>query len=220
MDLNPQQVADYLRTNPEFFEANALMLANIQLPHPHGGGRAISIGERQVLTLREKNRVLEAKLSELIQFGEENDALSDKIHRFACALIGTADLDSVFAAIDNHMRDTFFVPHALVRLWGADGALAARPEFSPTNAEVREFAAAMKVPYCGQHAVYETNRWFGEAAPHLKSFAMVALRGSASFGVLLLASEDAERFYAEMGTLYLSRIAEMVSAAFQPHLLD
>lgn len=51
MDLNAQQVAEYLRTHPEFFEANALLLADIQLPHPHGG-RAISIGERQVLTLR------------------------------------------------------------------------------------------------------------------------------------------------------------------------
>jgi uncharacterized protein YigA (DUF484 family) len=217
MDLNAQHVAEYLRTHPEFFEANALLLADIQLPHPHGG-RAISIGERQVLTLREKNRMLETKLSELIQFGEENDALTEKIHRLACALIRARDLDRVLAVIDSHMRDTFFVPHCLIRLWGSDGVDVSRPEFSETNTEVREFVAAMTTPYCGQHAVYETGRWFGEIAPHLKSFAMVALRGSASFGVLLLASEDAERFYPEMGTLYLSRIGELISAAVEPHL--
>jgi uncharacterized protein len=216
MDLNAQQVANYLRSHPEFFEANALLLADIQLPHPHGG-RAISIGERQVLMLREKNRVLEAKLSELIQFGEENDALADKIQRFACALIGTRDLDSVLAAIENHMRDTFFVPHSLVRLWGTGRAADGRAAFNATSAEVREFVAAMKSPYCGQHAVYETNRWFGEAAPHLKSFAMVALKGSATFGVLLLASEDGERFYPEMGTLYLARIADLISAAVEAY---
>jgi uncharacterized protein YigA (DUF484 family) len=217
MEINADQVAEYLRTHPEFFESNALLLSEIQIAHPHGG-RAISISERQVLTLREKNRLLEAKLSELIQFGEENDALSEKIHRLSCALIAVRDLDAVLSAVDIHMRDTFFVPHSLVRLWDVPGAGEERPEFADAGGEVREFVAAMKVPYCGQHAVYETNRWFGEAAPHLKSFAMVALRRSESFGLLLLASEDAQRFYPEMGTLYLARIGELVSAAVQAHL--
>ena len=42
-----------------------------QLPHPHGG-RTVSIGERQLVATREKVKLLEGKLSELIQFGEEN----------------------------------------------------------------------------------------------------------------------------------------------------
>ncbi|NJR72025.1 MAG: DUF484 family protein [Gammaproteobacteria bacterium] len=52
----------------------------------------------------------------------------------------------------------------------------------------------MTAPYVGAHPVYETNLWFGEHAPHLKSYAMVPLKHNNVFGVLLLASENAERF--------------------------
>ena len=45
MNLSPEDVAQYLRTHPEFFEEYAEMLAEIQVPDPHGG-RAIPIGER------------------------------------------------------------------------------------------------------------------------------------------------------------------------------
>ena len=38
---------------------------------------------------------------------------------------------------------------------------------------MREFVAQMTAPYCGNHAVYESQAWFGDAAPHLKSFALV-----------------------------------------------
>jgi hypothetical protein len=37
--------------------------------------------------------------------------------------------------------------------------------------------------------------------------------GGSTIGMLALGSEDSKRFYPEMGTLYLERIGEMVSAA-------
>jgi uncharacterized protein YigA (DUF484 family) len=50
----------------------------------------------------------------------------------------------------------------------------------------------------------------------LKSFAYVPLRGQDGLlGVLAMASEDAQRFYPEMGTLYLARIGELVAAALR-----
>jgi len=79
---------------------------------------------------------------------------------------------------------------------------------------MREFFEKMQAPYCGGHAVYENQAWFGEAAPHLKSFALVRLeRDGLTFGVVALASEDPQRFYPEMGTLYLARIGELMSHA-------
>lgn len=217
MSADSEQVAEYLKSHPEFFEANAAWLADIHIPHPHGG-RAISIGERQVVTLREKNRLLESKLSELITFGEENDALAEKVHRYALAIVAARDFDGVLAAVYGQMQDNFHVPHTLVRLWPPAPPAGGRPETEPTPPDVRELIAALKTPYCGQHAVYETNRWFGEAAPHLKSFAIVRLGGDAAFGALLLASEDAQRFYPEMGTVFLARLGELTGAAIAARL--
>ena len=92
--LFPEDVADYLKNNPGFFEQYADLMAQIFLPHPHGG-RAVSLAERQMLTLREKNRATESKLAELIAFGEENDAISEKVHRLSVALIAAETFQAV-----------------------------------------------------------------------------------------------------------------------------
>jgi uncharacterized protein len=222
MNLEIEKVAEFIRANPRFFEQYPDILMNLQVPHPHGG-RTVSISERQILALREKGKFLERKLAELIQFGEENDAIGNKIHTLACLLIGTRSLDEVIDTLQGQLTENFEVPHVTMRLWmddGAANAASSRDEFSPTNQELRGFAQAMSVPYCGQHAVYETNRWFGEASPQLKSFAMVPLRHGKTFGLLVMASEDAERFYPEMGTLYLQRIGELASAALAPFVTN
>ena len=54
----------------------------------------------------------------------------------------------------------------------------------------------------------------------LQSFAVVALRAENTFGLLVMASEDARRFYPEMGTLYLKRIGELVSVALMPYISE
>ncbi|HEX6829873.1 MAG TPA: DUF484 family protein, partial [Burkholderiales bacterium] len=76
--MRSDDVARFLQEHPEFFEEQAELLAKIHLPHPLGG-RAIPIAERQLLALRDKNKVLEDKLRELIRFGEDNDALGEKV---------------------------------------------------------------------------------------------------------------------------------------------
>lgn len=210
MSLTAEQVADYLRTHTGFFEDNVALLTDIQVPHPHGG-RAISLSERQMLALRDKNRVLEAKLAELIQFGEENDAIGEKLHALSLALIRARGLDAVLAVIYGALLDGFGVPHVGIRLWDTDFALGTRPEADAVAAELREFAAAMTAPYCGAHAIYEVGRWFGDQAPHLRSFAAVPLHAGRCIGLMVLASEDSRRFYPEMGTLYLRRLGDLVS---------
>ena len=74
--LTEDDVARWLRDHPEFFAAQADLLAAIKVPHAHGG-RAISLHERQLEVLREKNRALEMKLAELIRVAQENDAITD-----------------------------------------------------------------------------------------------------------------------------------------------
>lgn len=216
--LTPEQVAEYLRRNPGFFEQHVDLLVNIQIPHPHGG-RAVSIGERQLVAVREKTRLLEDKLRELIGFGEENDAVSEKVHRFSCRLLEAGDLEAALDTAYLDLLDHFAVPHVAVRLWSVAEGNADTKEFGDVGPEMREFVGKMSAPYCGSHAVYESSAWFGEAAPRLRSFALVPLRfGEHCVGVLALASEDAQRFYPEMGTLYLLRIGELLASAMRRHL--
>ncbi|HSD99840.1 MAG TPA: DUF484 family protein [Burkholderiales bacterium] len=214
--MKPDEVAGYLKEHPDFFEQYAELLAEIYIPHPHGG-RAIPISERQILTLREKNRQIEGKLREVILYGEENDAISEKVHRIALALLAATELRGVLNAVYLNLHEDFAVPHVALRLWrGANRG--DMPEFGPASAPSREFAASLANPHCSGHAAVDTAGWFGDSSSHLRSFSYLPLRDGETFGVLALASEDPQRFYPEMGTLYLKRLGDLIGAAVARHL--
>jgi len=211
--MTPDAVATYLKDHPEFFEQYADLLADIYLPHPHGG-RAIPISERQILTLRERCRQLEAKLRDVIRFGEENDAIGEKVQRLSIALLAMRDLATLANAVSFNLREDFAIPHVALRTWGGDA-----PGIAAASAAVREYASTLTTPYCGGHVPAGVAAdLFGEAAPQLKSFSVITLRAAEPFGVLALASEDAQRFYPEMGTVFLKRIGELTETALARHL--
>lgn len=219
MKIEAEDVVRYLKDQPDFFEQHISVLLDLKLPNLHDE-KAISLSEYQVAALREKNALLESKLRELIKFGEENDALGDRVHRFSLALLMAANLDALLHAIYYNLREDFAVPHIGLRLWRGEMPVSDRPEFTPTSNELRMYAEGLSHPSCGPHALYETGSWFGEEGGHLKSFAMVALRTTHTFGMLVLASEDAGRFYQGMGTLYLKRLGELVSVALDRALTN
>ncbi len=218
MKFDTEEVALYLKEHPEFLEQHAALLAEIYMPHPHGG-RAISIAERQQLALRDKNKVLENKLLELVQFGEQNDAIGDKVHYLSLALIMADGMDPILEALYFSLREHFDIHHVALRFWTGASEYFERIEFAEVGAEVRLFAEELNGPYCGPEVPEEVAGWFGEAAPQLESFAAIPLRSEHAFGLLVLASDGQEqRFYPEMGTLYLQRISELLSVALLPHL--
>jgi len=206
--MRVEDVAKYLQDNPQFFEEYAEMLTQINLPHPHGG-RTISLSERQLLALREKNRELEKKLREMISFAKDNDALQYKVHEFVISLFAARDLETLQELIPHLLKDIFDVPHTVLTLW----------QNSPPSAEVLAFAEKQEQPVCLHHAAQDTATWFGEMADQLHSFAYLPLHaGSETIGLLVMASEDKQRFYPEMGTMFLQRIAEAVSSALHPYI--
>jgi uncharacterized protein YigA (DUF484 family) len=213
--LKADDVARYLRENPGFFESYADMLAEITVPHPHGG-RAIPLSDRQMLSLREKSKALESRLTELLQIGEENDAIGEKMHRLSLALLAAPDLQSLLTVLHLHLRDDFAVPHSALRIWGAQGEAPAggeAAEFGPVGEPLKRYAASLSQPFCGPSGDAEAAAWFGEGASHVRSVAHMALRDKECFGMLALGSEDVLRFYPEMGTLYLKRMGDLASAA-------
>jgi uncharacterized protein YigA (DUF484 family) len=209
--MDSKTVADYLQQHPEFFAEYADVLSEIYVPHPHGG-HAIPIAERQIVTLREKNGQLETKLRELIQFGGENDSISEKLHRSTLALFSAADLETTLGVLYHSLIDDFQVPQVALRLWGKVPEQSYLPELAATSQELRDYAAALGAPYCGPQAPFESRDWF-ERGAKLESFAFLPLRTHRAFGLLALGSDDPGRFYPGMGTMYLTRLSELASVA-------
>jgi len=211
--MRSDEVAQYLLGNPQFFEEHADLMSRIMIPHPHGG-RTISITERQMLSLREKNKQLEGKMGELLQFGEENDTISEKMHRLGVAMIAVATFPALLHTLNFHLRDDFAIPHVALRLWQRPENADELPEFADVSHDLLEFAETLSQPYCGSTSGFETSSWFGDASKHVRSQALIAMRnGGGSIGLIALGSEDPQRFYSGMGTLYLERLGEMASAA-------
>jgi uncharacterized protein YigA (DUF484 family) len=209
--MEARDVSRYLREHPEFFEQYADEVAEIFVPHPHGG-HAIPIAERQIFTLREKNAELSSKLAELIRYGSDNDAIAERLHRSTLALFAAPDLETTLAVLHHSLKEDFGVPEVAVRLWGRVPEQSYLPELAATSTDVREYAERLEAPYCGPDAIGEAREWF-DGGGTLASFAFLPLRTSSTFGLLALGSSDAQRFHAGIGTVYLTRLAELASMA-------
>ena len=65
-ESDEEAVARYLQHNPDFFERHQTLLGRLRLPHARTGS-TISLVERQVEVLREKQSTVEQKLAEFVR---------------------------------------------------------------------------------------------------------------------------------------------------------
>ena len=130
------------------------------------------------------------------------------------AYLAVPAMGAVLHTLNFHLRDDFSIPNVALRLWERPENAEELPEFAAVSEELQVFAETLNQPYCGSTAGFETSSWFGAASPHVRSQALIAMRnGGGTIGLIALGSEDAQRFFAGMGTLYLERLGEMASAA-------
>jgi uncharacterized protein YigA (DUF484 family) len=217
--ISADDVKNYLRTNKNFFEENANLLTEIYLPSPHGSG-AISLAERQQLAQRDKIRVQEVMLAQLIEFGEQNDVTSHKVHSFSVKLLENKSLSSLQSLIAESMQLVFDVTETQVHIWlkPNDEALAQDAVFTAVSDAFSDWVVALEAPHCGTNPEFAV----GLLGENLQSFAFIPLYKDGdkkhAIGVLMLGSEDQTRFIADMGLMYLKRIGDLVSASFSAYI--
>ena len=215
--ITEDDIANYLANTPDFFQRHAELLATVQFTSPHSH-RAVSLQERQAEMLREKIKLLEQRIMEMIRNGNENVMLSDKILRWARTLFLTTNLVNLPTEIVQEIKDQFAVPQVGLRLWGVADEFAGLGCVQGVSDDAKVFASSLTEPFCGLNTGFEAVSWL-EDAHNVSSLALIPLRsgmaGSSApaFGMLVLASGDAQRFNSGMGTEFLARIGELASAA-------
>lgn len=217
--ISAEQVTSYLRSHPKFFEQHATLLTEITLPSPHGNG-VISLGERQQLAQRDKIRVLESLMDQMISNATENEATSLKVHQFCLKLLEQQTFSALKHMIGETLRSDFNVTQTLIRIWvkPSNSAIANDAVFTHVSEEFNDWIIALKQPHCGSKP-HVANDLLDS---NLQSFAFIPLYKNAAdqhaFGVLVLGAEDSQHFKTDMGTLYLERIGELIAAALLNHL--
>jgi uncharacterized protein YigA (DUF484 family) len=219
--LSEEAVCEFLAGNPDFFERNARLLGSLRLPHESGS--AVSLVERQVSVLRQKEIRLEQHLKELIGVARDNDLLAAKMHAFTLQLLAVENLSGAITAIEEAMRSGFDADHAVLVLFGNP------EEFEDIDAG-RFFRAVLREddslgpfktflqasgPRCGQVRDAQRDFLFRDAADEIGSVALVPLGQKASIGFLAIGSTDADRFHPGMSIDFLGRLGDLVSAALR-----
>ena len=215
--MNPiteDDIADFLLNTPDFFGRHAELLSAVLLTSPHGN-RAVSLQERQAEMLREKIKLLEHRIMDMIRHGNENMIISDRLQRWARRLFRTASPQALPLAMAEGLQEEFMVPQVAVKVWGVADAFAGEPFAQGVSNDVKSLASSLMAPYVGANAGFEAVGWLPDAS-RVASVALIALRAGTepqAFGLMVLASPDSQRFHAGMGTDFLERMAELGSAA-------
>lgn len=220
--LTELEVADYLRAHPGFFERHQPLLLRLKLPH-ESGAATVSLVERQVAMLRQRNSELERQLRDLVAVAKANNALVDNIHALAVRLMTVTNAAELLDRLEQSLREDFRAERAVLVLFRDE----APAEFADTGGFVRiwgrgeealkPFATFLKSgrPRCGPLRDRQKTVLFGRDADGVVSAAMVPLGKGARYGFLAIGSRDPKHFHAGQRVDFLARLGELIAVALE-----
>jgi uncharacterized protein YigA (DUF484 family) len=217
--LEPEQIEAYLREHPDFFEQHHELLAEISLPHESGS--AVSLVERQVAILRERNIDMRHRLSKLLDNARDNDKLFDKTKRLVLSLLEGQDMGDIIDALHYSFDKDFNIHYTSVILFGNADKIPSSQARIVTIAEAREHVGPLlknSRAVCGTLGAKEMKFIFGEHASEIGSVATVPLIHGSVFGLLSIGNRDPHYYRSSMGTLFLSYIAEVLNRLLPKYL--
>jgi len=217
--LSEDSIADYLKSHPDFFERHPALVIGLKLPH-RAGGASISLVERQVSLLRQRNSQLERQLKDLVAVAKQNDALVEKIHQLCLKLMRAPTLPARLAELETGLREDFAAERAVLVLFPEAPAEAIHEGFvrrmSVDDADVRPFATFLRAakPRCGPLRDRQKNI-FDRDADSVSSAALVPLGAESRLGFLIIGSHDPDHFHPGKRMDFLARLGEVLAVAIR-----
>jgi uncharacterized protein YigA (DUF484 family) len=217
--VSEDSIADYLKRHPDFFERHATLVLGLKLPHA-AGGAAISLVERQVSLLRQRNGQLERQFKDLVAVAKQNDALVEKIHQLCLNLMRAPTLAARLERLETGLREDFAAERAVLVLFPDAPADAVREGFvrrlGSDDPDVRPFATFLRAakPRCGPLRDRQKNI-FERDADEVSSAALVPLGVESRLGFLIIGSRDPDHFHPGKRMDFLARLGEVLAVAIR-----
>lgn len=195
-------VSDYLRAHPDFFDQHPDVLGDLKLAHVSDG--AVSLVERQVALLRERNAELRRRLDGLVARAEQNEALLHATQEVISSLAERSSKDDIASLFCALVKKSFSVELVAFHWCGDNGD-------SPSNA-VASHLLGNKNATSGPLRAHELKALFDEEATE-GSAALARLRTRRQeSAVIAVGSVDATRYGIGEGTLFLEYLADVISS--------
>ncbi len=221
--ITVEQVADYLTTHADFFDQHPNLLEQFSSETVPEG--TISFSQRQIERLRQKNKALQTQLNALMDVGETNSDLQTRVHFLCLELMDARTIDKIVPILSKQLRIEFGADEVALRLFYQGENPAVLPPLTDNvqqlSMDALNLAAFSNLiehgePLCGRLTDVQKNVLFGDKAVRVQSAGCVSL-GSPTLGMLAIGSYDENRFHAEMGTVYLSFLGDILARLLQPY---
>jgi uncharacterized protein YigA (DUF484 family) len=206
--LSDEAVREYLQDHEDFLQRNPDLLNSLQIPH--ASGSAVSLVEKQVGVLRERNVDLRHRLTALTANGKENDKLYDQTRTLVLKLIEADSIAALSSTFVDSMTSDFGVDHASMILFGeSDGTEAYRVDTRENAKTAIGGLLKGNGTVCGALREAELKYLFPTGG-EMGSAALTALSGNELLGLIAVGSSDASRYSSTIGTLFVSHIADVI----------
>lgn len=214
--VSAEQVSDFLRQHTDFLIDQPDLLSELEFEKAPGG--TISLAQRQREQLRQKNQNLHDQLHALIANAHSNTALQQRVQQLCLRLMDCQDLPSLFDTLIEQLQKEFSADEVAIRLFYSGDQ---QPKLSSVSGNIVELHAddsklkafdhilAKQQPVCGRLTNAQKELLFADKADDVHSVACLPLGHEPCAGLLAIASSDANRFHADMGTEYLSFLGEV-----------
>ncbi|MEM0954055.1 MAG: DUF484 family protein [Pseudomonadota bacterium] len=213
-NLSDADIRQYLKEHPDFFDRHPDLLDQLHISHSTGS--AVSLVEKQVSVLRERNMEMRKRLNSLTSNARDNDRLHDLTRKLILNLLEAGGLDSLAKTFTRSLRDDFEVEYVSIILFGNPELAGDHSRVEAAESARIEIGALLKsrAPVCGTLREEELGYLF-PGASGLGSAAVVPLLGNANasqleLGVIAVGSTDPNYYSASMGTVFLSHIADVM----------
>jgi uncharacterized protein YigA (DUF484 family) len=209
MEIDDDAVRDYLKDHADFLQRNPDMLDYLHISH--ASGSAISLVEKQVSVLRERNIEMRRRLNTLTGNARDNDKLYEQTRALVLKLLEATTTAELCQAFTDAMKNDFGVEHASIILFGDESSADKHCRIETAETATIEIGALLKgrKPVCGALRKEELAYLF-PAAGDVGSAALNPLFDGEELGVIAVGSSDANRYSSAMGTLFLTHIADVV----------
>ncbi|MBX8607822.1 DUF484 family protein [Pseudomonas cichorii] len=208
-NLEAEAVIAFLLKQPDFFAEHDELLVSMRIPHQRGD--TVSLVERQLKLLRERNIEMRHRLSQLMDVARDNDRLFEKTRRLNLAMMDATSLDELIIAVEDSLRQEFKVPFVSMVLF-SDNPMPIGRWVSSADAQKAIGGLIGEKTVCGALREHELTFLFGEEqSKDVGSTAIVTLNHLGLHGVLAIGSRDPQHYKSSVGTLFLSYIADVLS---------
>lgn len=224
IDLTESAVAAWLEQHPAFFQNRDHLLLKMTLPHAHStnNGEAISLVERQVSLLRQRNMDTRRQLDELMESAKRNDQIFQKSQTLVLSLLAAKDSNGFFKALEaSFKRDFGSNAYSLIIFSARANQINHFTSSIPAESATAAIGNLMnaKAPFLGVPTQAEREFLFGDASGDVKSAAVLGLNNKQEFALLAIGNSDVGYFKAGMGTMFIRFIADVL-ALLLPRYVD